>query len=79
MDDLISFLRARLDEREGLLLHSQAINAPSPVSIKTLLGEVKAKRRILDEFSWEGAETRAIMYLAQPYAGQQGWRDEWTI
>jgi hypothetical protein len=42
-----------------------------------VLAEVQAKRRILDEFSWEAGETRAIMHLAQPYAGQPGWQEEW--
>lgn len=41
--------------------------------------DIAAKRRILDEFSHEGGETRAIMYLAQPLAGRPGWREEWQL
>jgi hypothetical protein len=49
VDELIAWLRDRLNEREVLLLHSHAIGAESPVPIRTLLAEVAAKRRILDE------------------------------
>jgi hypothetical protein len=39
--------------------------------------DIAAKRRIVEEFSWEAGETRAVMYLAQAYAGREGWQEEW--
>ena len=48
-EDLIIWLRDRLAEREALLLHTQAAGIPCPVPITTLLAEVEAKRRILDD------------------------------
>jgi hypothetical protein len=64
-----------------------------------VLAEVKAKRRILDEYqTWcESSDSNrdpvdsqaehdiasglelAIKLLAQPYAGQPGWREEWQL
>lgn len=42
-----------------------------------VLAEVDAKRRILDDFSWEAGQVRAIMFLALPYADRPGYREEW--
>lgn len=37
-----------------------------------------ALRRLLDEFSGEASETRALVTLgAALYAGRPGWRDDW--
>lgn len=54
-----------------------------------VLAEVQAKRRILDEcdsiiYGWTHEETKdygrdILKALAQPYAGQPGWREEWAI
>lgn len=107
MDDLIAFLRARLDEDEqgaqqelallrefpypddfqveyqwvrmarhphGGVSTSHAPGAPTPTRV---LAEVKAKRRILDGFQWEGQEARAIALLAEVYADHPDYRPEW--
>jgi hypothetical protein len=43
-----------------------------------LLAEIKAKRAILDEAIYLGAD-EIIQLLAQPYAGRDGWQPEWTV
>jgi hypothetical protein len=97
VDDLVAFVRARLNEREALLLHTRASDISCPIPISTLLAEVEAKRHILDDYDTlvsairrvddvEGnrllyvrreARESDIRWLAQPYAGQDGWREEW--
>lgn len=46
-----------------------------------VLAEVEAKRRILDEairlMGYDG-EFEFLELLAQPYAGREGWREEWA-
>jgi hypothetical protein len=51
-----------------------------------VLAEVEAKRRILDwidrtaisdQVTWSFVAEAPIRLLAQPYAGQPGWREEW--
>jgi hypothetical protein len=87
MDELVAFVRARLNEREALLLHTRASGIPCPIPIDTLLAEVEAKRRILDlcapgvDEGTSGARVArlTIHLLAQPYAGQHGWREEWAL
>lgn len=52
-----------------------------------VLAEVEAKRQMLDfldptdapEGEGKYVAERAIVLLAQPYAGQPGWREEWRI
>lgn len=48
-----------------------------------VLAEVEAKRRILDMYADYTAERRhlapVIWALAQPYAGREGWREEWRL
>jgi hypothetical protein len=55
-----------------------------------MLAEIGAKRRILDDIvrndyvdglgnaSTDGLAHRVLAYLALPYAGRDGWREEWT-
>ena len=79
MEDLIAFLRARLDEdeRNGQDYLGEMLETRLEHDARFRLAEIAAKRRILDEFSWEAGETRAIVYLAQPYANREGFREEW--
>ncbi|GGN39493.1 hypothetical protein FHR83_006709 [Actinoplanes campanulatus] len=44
-----------------------------------VLADIAAKRAILDEYSWEAGETRAIRHLVQPFAGHPDFRDEWRL
>lgn len=39
--------------------------------------DIHAKRTLLDEFSWEDGEARAVMHLAQQYSDHPEFRDEW--
>ena len=105
MDDLITWLRAQLDEREQQLefMASQGIDAViapggTPVLTEINFGrrDIDAKRRILDEYEDYAADDdsdyehaqfaatsasallRAVQLLALPYAGRDGWREEWT-
>jgi hypothetical protein len=93
MDDLVTWLRARLNEREALLLHTQASKTPCPVPIPTLLAEVDAKRRILDAYEQREQESLhpsgkvfgyhatglliAIKLLALPFAERAGYQESW--
>lgn len=132
VDDLITFVRQQLDERERQLDEDEQIalaadaeppgnfypdghyggiaeflkrwdpEDPARVLEEVRLGraEVEAKRRILDEcerkierrrlrleqggddeltpgMAWMAL--RIIPLLAQPYAGQPGWREEWAV
>lgn len=52
-----------------------------------VLDEVEAKRRILDDLDGEylespsivdGLSVRVLLSLAQPFAGREGWREEWS-
>lgn len=65
---------------QGVLAH---IAAWDPARV---LAEVKAKRAILDGYEasyrqsddypgWEGA----MYWIAQPYAGRDGWQPEWSV
>jgi hypothetical protein len=86
VDDLVAFVRARLNEREALLLHTRASDILCPIPTSTLLAEVRANRRILDDIAsyadessllTDGMAARTLVQIAQPYAGQDGWREEW--
>lgn len=54
-----------------------------------VLAEVDAKREILDdcaeyvaagtEAATDGLAGRTLIALAQPYAGRDGWREEWRV
>jgi hypothetical protein len=95
MTDLIEFLLAQLDEDEttaGEYHHEECgtysynVDPCDCAEPDRRLAEVKAKRAIIagyeasyresDDYpGWEGA-----MYaIAQPYAGREGWRDEWSV
>lgn len=83
-DDLVAFLRARLDEDE---------RDPGGWSPARVLAEVDAKRRILAEHPWRhepdwpsGRQCRqcatehpctTLRLLALPYAGHPDYREEW--
>lgn len=124
VDDLITWLRAALDDDErvahavfGVNVRADLINGkpaprwefpPESSSIYSsdgilrvrhtwkreaehiirwdparVLAEVEAKRRLVDflgripEMSYDVAEW-GLMLLAQPYAGRDGWREEWA-
>jgi hypothetical protein len=58
------------------------------VSSKRWRAEIEAKRRILDwidriaissQVTWSFDAEDLIRLLAQPYAGQDGWREEWRV
>jgi hypothetical protein len=92
VDDLVAFVRQHLDEDErvvnGSCLHIDDCNGSGfgdRFDDDRLLAEVEAKRRILDLCAPEvddgtsGARIArlTIHMLAQPYAGREGWREEW--
>lgn len=115
MDELITWLRAQLDDDERAARAATVLPGgaaewftgaegsvlaadPSQLHVRgavlslddigvhiarwdpaRVLAEVEAKRRILDDFSWEAGQVRAIQLLAQPYAGRDGWREEWRV
>jgi hypothetical protein len=84
VDDLVAFVRARLNDREALLLHTRASDISCLIPISTLLAEVDARRERLlwieselaDDPTNETAQWLAKLE-AQPHAGQHGWRKEW--
>jgi hypothetical protein len=43
-----------------------------------VLADIAAKRAVLDGFSWEAGETRAITALVQPFASHPDFRPEWA-
>jgi hypothetical protein len=101
MDDLVTWLRAQLDDDERVIgaacLHIDDCGGSgfaSHFDDDRLLAEVEAKRRILDladpavmkalgtqdpgfRDGYVAACEDAIKAIAQPYAGRDGFRDEW--
>lgn len=93
MDDLVTWLRARLDEDAADINESRALSPgdlhwsmPDWLDRPRLLAEVDAKRRILDEVvgglaKEERWARRFAVHLARllalPYADQPGYREEW--
>lgn len=80
MDELIEWFKDRLFA-EGQALEAWLSNLPNDSGaadwVRLGLRDVAAKLRILDEFSWEGQETRAIQRLAEVYDEYPGYREEW--
>lgn len=90
---LMSFLRGRLDAVEQAARHCLTGGSSDLRELaEILLREVKAKRRVVDlaaetEFDLDDATGRAhhtdlltvLKLLAQPYAGDAGFRAEWTV
>jgi hypothetical protein len=103
VDELITWLRAQLDDDERNIQHLDDIGEQSTLPYEQLYDDIKAKRRILDlielahtreafdEKLRDPADARIIFsvpiarrrlrdvlrLLAQPYAGRDGWREEW--
>ena len=97
MSDLITWLRAQLDDDErsvqtfgSACIHVEACYETGDFLDRfdeiRMLAEAKAKRAILagyeasyrqsDDYpGWEGA----LCAIAQPYAGRDGWRPEWSV
>lgn len=47
---------------------------------RRVLAFAGALREILDGFSYEAGETRALLVLAEAlYSSQRGWRPEWSV
>jgi hypothetical protein len=90
MDELIAFFRRCLDddERNNQGYLNEVLETRLEHDARFRLAEVEAKRRILAEYErddpmrppayWDGL-TSAIVDLAQPYAGREGWREEWRV
>jgi hypothetical protein len=104
-DDLITWLRARLDDAEVAVIRAMELGHPFLSAMGDPFDDIKAKRELLDailgyeatiDSEWgcvhsasqiaagECPEIRpgdipAIRVLAQPYAGQPGWREEWRV
>jgi hypothetical protein len=79
MDELVTWLRAQLDVDEQV-----ALAASGPRWTVGPVAAAKDMRRILDEIVPEvdGVDdriNRLIKLLAQPYAGRDGWREEWQL
>jgi hypothetical protein len=87
MDDLVTWLRAQLDddEREWLPLVVGPTQTGNPVG-RRMLAEVDADRRILDlyeqtefgDFARRTALEEVIRVRALPRAERPGYRDEWA-
>jgi hypothetical protein len=89
MDELITWLRAQLDEDEANLRAGLAEYAETnrEAEFRFRLAEVDAKRRILDEHaerggtctacSWQGAPCHTVRLLALPYADRPGYQEGW--
>lgn len=87
--DLITWLRARLDDDERAAHAWLPFGNPAEADRDHIarqdpgraLAEVDAKRRIVDlaerqaEMSWDVADT-IVRWLAYPYADRPGYRDE---
>lgn len=105
MDELITWLRAQLDEDERV---ARTLDAERDVArhvlgtelaalLEQVPDEVQVKRRILAQYDDVRHEVRnptsgehfanararqfqleqTLQLLARPYAGRQGWREEW--
>jgi hypothetical protein len=80
VEDLIPWFRSRLFE-EGQALETWLANLPKDSGaadwVRLAMRDIAAKLRILEEFSWEAQEVRAIQRLAEVYDQYAGYRDEW--
>lgn len=83
MDDLVEWLRARLDEDASWGAGDLGMYCDGGVHLsdERWRAEVEAKRRILGWASSPALPEHEIFYvltaLALPYADQPGYRDEW--
>lgn len=64
----------------GCAIHIRLSAAVVYRDVEYGLAEVEAKRRILDlaeSEDWDNNVKSIVHLLAQPYAGHDGWREEW--
>lgn len=92
MDDLIAFLRSRLDEDDRRAravagedwddiewqdLPESAFAHAKNHDPARVLADVEAKREIIDHLAYEYSSP-ILRWLALPYAGHPDYRDEWA-
>lgn len=84
MDELVTWLRAQLDEDERALYLAGATGErwPHP-GFRWLINDIGAKRRIIDwaikfmEGDYAPWNETCLRLMALPYADRPGYRDDW--
>ncbi len=93
MEDLIEFMLAQIERDERVIREAEAdyfysdghgssvdawFDRWSPANSATMLPLMAALRKILDGFSWEAGEVRAVAALASAlYSERPGWNPDW--